>query len=72
MINVYLLNIEQKDSLIDSYFISGNKFYPIQDIDDNWIISENEVIQCTNPDFMWIKNLPVIEYKPKPSPIDLT
>jgi hypothetical protein len=23
--------------------------------------------QCTNPKFMWVKNLPLIEYTPKPS-----
>ena len=43
----------------DSYF------NPIQDADDNWIISVEEMNQCINPDFMWVKELELIEYKPK-------
>jgi hypothetical protein len=31
---------------------------------ENWIISIEEIEQCINPDFVWIKNLPLIEYKP--------
>jgi len=23
---------------------------------------------CVNPEFQWVKDLPLIEYKPKPSP----
>jgi hypothetical protein len=45
----------------DSYF------FPIQDINDNWVISQEEMNQCTNPKFMWVKNLLLIEYTPKPS-----
>lgn len=60
-----LLTIEQKDLLINQEFVTDNIFNPIQDINDNWVISEEEVEQCTNEQFLWVKELPVIEYKPK-------
>lgn len=60
-----LLSIEQKDLLINQEFVTDNIFNPIQDINDNWVISEEEVEQCTNEQFLWVKELPVIEYKPK-------
>jgi hypothetical protein len=46
----------------DSYF------NPIQDNDDRWVISIEEISQCLNPDFMWVQNLPLIPYVPKPAP----
>ena len=48
--------------MADSYF------NPIQDADDKWVISVEEIDQCVNPDFMWVKELPLIPYNPKPSP----
>jgi hypothetical protein len=44
-------------------------FNPIQDINDNWIISTQEIDECVNPDFLWVKDLELITYEPKPSPI---
>jgi hypothetical protein len=44
---------------LDSYF------NPIQDANDNWVISTEEINFCTNPEFQWVKYLPLIEYKPK-------
>jgi len=61
MIEVYLLTPEQAQSLIGVEFIPDNYFNPIQDADENWIISQEEVDQCS---FKWVKSLPLIEYKP--------
>ena len=61
MIEVYLLAQEQADSLIGVEFIPDNLFNPIQDIDGNWIITEEEVSQST---IDWVKELPKIEYRP--------
>lgn len=47
----------------DSYF------NPIKDADDNWIISVEEIQFCTVEQFQWVKQLPLIEYKPKDYPI---
>ncbi len=43
-------------------------FNPIQDANDNWVISVEEMEQCVNPDFMWVKDLDLIPYEPKPTP----
>ena len=65
MILVGLLTIEQKDLLIGQLYEDDSFFNPIQDINDNWIISVEEINFCTNPEFFWVKNLPLIEYLPK-------
>ena len=68
MIQVGLLTIEQKDSLIDQLYAPDSYFNPLQDLDDNWVISIEEMNQSVNPEFMWVKDLPLIEYVPKPAP----
>jgi len=65
---VGLLTIEQKDSLVGQMYDEDSYFNPIEDADSNWIISVEEIEYNTNPEFMWIKDLPLIEYNPKPSP----
>ena len=65
MIYVYLLTDLQKDELIGQLYDPDSYFNPIQDANDNWIISIEEVDQCVNPELLWVKNLPLIEYIPK-------
>ena len=67
MIQVGLLTIEQKDSLVGQLYDDDSYFNPIQDDFDQWVISTEEMNQCVNPEFMWVKELPLIEYVPKPS-----
>lgn len=62
---VALLTIEQKDLLIGQQFDLDCYFNPIQDADDNWIISQIEINLCNNEEFFWVKDLPLIEYNPK-------
>lgn len=62
---VGLLTIEQKDELIGQLYMPDSLFNPIQDVYDNWVISVEEMNQCVNADFMWVKDLELIEYKPK-------
>ena len=59
---VALLTIEQKDQLIGQIYTNDSYFNPIQDCNDNWIISLEEVEYCNNPSFSWIITLPTIEY----------
>jgi hypothetical protein len=66
---VGLLTIEQKDLLIGQLYDDDSFFNPIQDADDNWIISIEEIEFCTVEQFQWVKQLPLIEYKPKDYPI---
>jgi len=68
MIYVGLLTIAEKDSLVGQLYDEDSYFNPIQDANDNWIISVEEIDQCVNPEFQWVKTLPLIEYKPKPEP----
>jgi hypothetical protein len=62
MIEVYLLTPEQAQSLFGIEYMPYSYFNPIQDANDNWIISQEEVDQCS---FKWVKALPLIEYIPK-------
>jgi hypothetical protein len=59
------LTIEQKDSLIGQLYMADSYFNPIQDYYENWVISVEEMSQCINPEFMWVKDLDLIEYRPK-------
>ena len=68
MTYVGLLTESQKDSLIGQLYDDDSYFNPIQDDFDQWIISTEEIEFCVNPEFMWVKDLPLIEYKPKPAP----
>ena len=65
---VGLLTELQKNELIGQLYDEDSYFNPIQDLNDNWVISVEEMNQCVNPDFLWVKDLPLIEYKPKPTP----
>lgn len=65
MTYVHLLTITEKDSLIDQWFAPDSYFNPIEDANNDWIISVEEVNQCVNPKFLWVKDLPLIEYIPK-------
>lgn len=62
---VGLLTIEQKNDIFEMLYAPDSYFNPIQDADDNWIISTEEIEFCTVEQFQWIKQLPLIEYKPK-------
>ena len=68
MTYVGLLTETQKDSLVGQMYDEDSYFNPIQDDFDQWVISVEEIEYNVNPDFMWIKDLPLIEYVPKPSP----
>jgi hypothetical protein len=65
---VGLLTEVQKDELVGVYYSADSIYNPIQDIDDNWVISTEEMLYTTNEDTLWVKDLELIEYKPKPSP----
>jgi hypothetical protein len=65
---VGLLTELQKDELIGQLYAPDSYFNPIQDLNDNWIISVEEMEQCVNPDFTWVRDLPLIEYLPKLTP----
>ena len=62
MIEVHLLTLEQAELLTGVEFLPYSYFNPIQDADNNWIITQEEVNQCS---IDWVKTLPLIFYNPK-------
>ena len=62
---VALLTTEQAEQLKGQLYAPDSYFNPIQDADDNWIISTGEQYKCS---IDWVKELPLIEYIPKPTP----
>jgi hypothetical protein len=68
MIQVGLLTEEQKDLLDGQLFDIDSYFGPIQDNNNNWVISIEEIDQTTNEEFFWVKSLTLIEYIPQPDP----
>jgi hypothetical protein len=62
MIQVAILTETQKEQLIGQQYAPDSYFNPVQDEDNNWVISIEEV-QIT--DIQWVKELPLIEYKPR-------
>jgi hypothetical protein len=67
MIVAQLTN-EQAESIKNVEYAADNYFYPINDANDIYIISIEEVEQC---DIDWVKQLPLIEYLPKQVNIEL-
>lgn len=64
---VGLLILEQKDLLLGQLYTTDSYFNPIQDNEDNWVISIQEMEYCDNPEFLWVKDLELILYVPKES-----
>jgi len=65
---VGLLTEAQKEQLVGVYYSADSIYNPIQDIDDNWVISTEEMIYTTNEDTLWVKDLELIPYIAKPTP----
>ena len=68
MIQVGLLTQVQKDEVWGQQYMDDSYMYPIQDADDNWIMSQEVMNQCVNPDYLWVKDLDMIPYEPRPVP----
>ena len=62
---VGLLTIEQKDLIVGQQYTTDSYFNPIQDLNDNWVISIEEMNYCDNNDYLWVKDLDLIVYEPK-------
>lgn len=61
------LTPEQAQQLKGVEFTQDSFFNPIQDLNGNYIISLEEIEQCVNNEFMWVKDLPLIDYQPVPT-----
>jgi len=56
------LTLTQKNKLVNKEIEPDSIYNPFQDIDNNWCISIEEIEQSK---LLWIKNIPLIDYKPK-------
>jgi hypothetical protein len=66
------LTVEQKDLLIGQMYDGVQFFNPTMDADGNWFISNEEVNQTTNEEFIsWINELSEIDYNPVISELPL-
>ena len=59
---IAILTTEQKDQLIGQTYDGVCYFNPIEDLNNNWVISEEEVNQSN---LEWLKLLTLSEYEPK-------
>jgi hypothetical protein len=64
---VGLLTTTQKNKLVNKEFSEDSLFNPIQDANNKWVISVEEMEQA-NENFAWVRDLPLIDYLPKPNP----
>jgi predicted DNA-binding transcriptional regulator len=65
LLYVGLLTELQKDQLIGQLYAPYSYYNPIQDFNDDWVISVEEIEQTIAPEFMWVKDLPLIPYVQK-------
>ena len=61
----YKLTNSEKDSLVGQQFAPDQYFNPVPDIDGVYFIFQCEVENCTNEEFMWVKELLEAEYVPQ-------
>lgn len=59
---VAILTTEQKNILDKQEVCPKLKFNPVQDINEDWVISEAEINECINTDFMWVKDLVLTDW----------
>jgi hypothetical protein len=63
MDKVAQLSLAQKDALIGQIFDNyGSIYNPVLDASGAYCITEVEISQTTQPAFMWVKDLPLIDY----------
>jgi hypothetical protein len=59
---VGLLSLIEKEAVDGKLYTNDSYFNPIQDTNANWIISTQEMNDTTNMDYLWVKQLPLIEW----------
>jgi hypothetical protein len=67
---VGILTTTEKESLDGQLVQPDWYFYPVQDCNNDWIISTQEIDGSIYPQNEWVKSLPLIDWCP-PLPIPL-
>lgn len=66
---VAILDERQKQSITEQFVQTDWYFYPVQDCNDNWVISDEEINNSIYPQNQWVKSLPLIDWcAPIPAP----
>lgn len=60
----YRITAEQAALISGKKFNKCTSFLPVQDINGDWFISEQEINDVTFEEFMWVKDLTPSEYVP--------
>jgi hypothetical protein len=66
---VALLTTVQKNLIEGKEFAPNSLFNPIQDLNNKWVISLQEIELATIPPYEWLKELPLIDFEPKKTTI---
>jgi hypothetical protein len=61
---MYKLTTHQYELLLGATYDGEQLFYPIADINGDYFISKQEIDNCTNEEFAWVKELELTEFKP--------
>jgi hypothetical protein len=65
---VGILTEQQKTEIVGQKFRPDSFFNPVLDYYGNWVISQVEIDECINPEFLWVKDLPLEPFVPGPPP----
>ena len=76
---IAIITENQKNILIGKQFEVDSYFNPIEDLNNNWVISEIEYYHCLglwyldelNLELLFIKDLTLTAYEPKPNELIL-
>jgi hypothetical protein len=66
---VALLTTSQKNLIEGKEFAPDSLFNPLQDLNNKWVISLQEIELATIPPYEWLKELPLIDFEPKKTTI---
>ena len=60
----YKLTLEQATEISGKHLNQSCTFFPVPDINGDYFIFEGEVNDCTNEEYLWVKELTPSEYVP--------
>ena len=60
-----ILTHEQCSQLAGRVYKDQSYFIYDQDTQGNFYITEEMVTECNEPNYLWVKDLPIVEYQPK-------
>jgi hypothetical protein len=62
MEQVAIITQQEADLLRGQEFAPASHYNPVQDCLANWIITIQEIEQTTNPEYLWVQDLPLIDW----------